>query len=167
MPTRWGSNGCSGTIVTSSMPSSPSTRAAASGCGAASRCATASRPARKSSINYRLEVRDPGGHSSQPRKDNPIYRLSEGLVRLSKFSFPIKLNETTRAFFERAADQEGGQVAAEMRSVAASRSDPEALSIVRLSASPFYNAQLRTTCVATMLDGGHAGNALPQLARIG
>ena len=113
-------------------------------------------------LNYRLEVRDPGGHSSQPRKDNAIYRLAEGLVRLSKFSFPIKLNETTRAFFERAADQEGGQVAAEMRSVAASRSDPEALSIVRLSASPFYNAQLRTTCVATMLEGGHAGNALPQ-----
>jgi acetylornithine deacetylase/succinyl-diaminopimelate desuccinylase-like protein len=116
-------------------------------------------------INYRLEVRDRGGHSSQPRKDNPIYRLSEGLVRLSKFNFPIRLNQTTRAYFERAAGQEGEQLAAEMRSVTSSKSDLEALSIARLSAIPFYNAQLRTTCVATMLEGGHAGNALPQLAR--
>ena len=116
-------------------------------------------------MNFRLEVKDRGGHSSQPRKDNPIYRLSEGLVRLSKFSFPIRLNETTRAFFERAADQESGQMADEMRSVTSSKSDLEALSIVRLSAIPFYNAQLRTTCVATMLEGGHAANALPQVAR--
>jgi acetylornithine deacetylase/succinyl-diaminopimelate desuccinylase-like protein len=116
-------------------------------------------------VNYRLEVKDRGGHSSQPRKDNPIYRLAEGLVRLSKFNFPIRLNETTRAFFGRAAAQEGEQLAAEMRSVASERSDLEALAIVRLSSIPFYNAQLRTTCVATMLDGGHAGNALPQTAR--
>jgi len=116
-------------------------------------------------INYRLEVRDSGGHSSVPRKDNPIYRLSEGLVRLSKFSFPIRLNETTRAYFERASKLEGGPMADEMRAVTSGKSDLEALSIVRLSASPFYNAQLRTTCVATMLDGGHAGNALPQVAR--
>jgi acetylornithine deacetylase/succinyl-diaminopimelate desuccinylase-like protein len=117
-------------------------------------------------ISYRLEAKDRGGHSSVPRKDNPIYRLAEGLVRLSKFNFPIRLNETTRAFFARAASQEGEQLAAEMRSVVASaRSDLEALSIVRMSASPFYNAQLRTTCVATMLEGGHAGNALPQMAR--
>jgi acetylornithine deacetylase/succinyl-diaminopimelate desuccinylase-like protein len=115
-------------------------------------------------INFRLEVQDRGGHSSVPRKDNPIYRLAEGLVRLSKFNFPIKLNETTRAFFSRAADQENEQLAAEMRSVAAVSSDLEALSVVRLSSIPFYNAQLRTTCVATMLEGGHAGNALPQLA---
>ena len=116
-------------------------------------------------INFRLEVRDPGGHSSLPRKDNPIYRLAEGLVRLAKFNFPVKLNETTRAFFDRASEQENGQLAAEMRSVASESADLEALSIVRLSSSPFYNAQLRTTCVATMLEGGHAGNALPQLAR--
>jgi acetylornithine deacetylase/succinyl-diaminopimelate desuccinylase-like protein len=116
-------------------------------------------------VNYRLEVKDRGGHSSQPRKDNAIYRLAEGLVRLSKFNFPIRLNETTRAFFERAAGQESEQLAAEMRSVASERSDLEALSIVRLSSIPFYNAQLRTTCVATMLDGGHAGNALPQTVR--
>jgi acetylornithine deacetylase/succinyl-diaminopimelate desuccinylase-like protein len=115
-------------------------------------------------VSYRLEVRDRGGHSSVPRKDNAIYRLAEGLVRLSKFNFPIRLNETTRAFLERAADQEVEPLAAEMRSVTSARADLEALSIVRLSASPFYNAQLRTTCVATMLEGGHAGNALPQKA---
>ena len=116
-------------------------------------------------INFRLEVRDPGGHSSVPRKDNPIYRLAEGLVRLGKFDFPVKLNETTRAFFNRAAELENEQLAAEMRSVTSVSSDLEALSIVRLTSSPFYNAQLRTTCVATMLEGGHAGNALPQFAR--
>jgi acetylornithine deacetylase/succinyl-diaminopimelate desuccinylase-like protein len=116
-------------------------------------------------INYRLEVTDRGGHSSQPRKDNPIYRLSEGLMRLSKFNFPIKLNETTRGYFERAAALESESMAAEMRSVVSNRTDLESLSIVRLSASPFYNAQLRTTCVATMLEGGHAANALPQSAR--
>src|SRR5262245_44199129 len=115
-------------------------------------------------INFRLEVRDPGGHSSLPRKDNPIYRLAEGLVRLAKFNFPVKLNETTRAFFVRAAEQANEQFATEMRSVTSAGSDIEALSIVRLSSSPFYNAQLRTTCVATMLEGGHAGNALPQFA---
>jgi acetylornithine deacetylase/succinyl-diaminopimelate desuccinylase-like protein len=115
-------------------------------------------------INFRLEVRDSGGHSSLPRKDNPIYRLAEGLVRLAKFNFPVKLNETTRAFFSRAAEQENEQLAAEMRSVTSVSSGLETLSVVRLSSSPFYNAQLRTTCVATLLEAGHAGNALPQLA---
>jgi acetylornithine deacetylase/succinyl-diaminopimelate desuccinylase-like protein len=119
----------------------------------------------KISLSYRLEVTNRGGHSSLPRRDNAIYRLAEGLVRLSKFSFPFKLNETTRAYFERTADLENDQVAADIRSVISSRPDPAALSLTRLSANPVYNAQLRTTCVATMLEGGHAYNALPQLAR--
>jgi acetylornithine deacetylase/succinyl-diaminopimelate desuccinylase-like protein len=75
------------------------------------------------------------------------------------------LNETTRAYFERTAELEGGQVAADIRSVISGRPDPASLSFVRLSANPVYNAQLRTTCVATMLEGGHAYNALPQVAR--
>jgi acetylornithine deacetylase/succinyl-diaminopimelate desuccinylase-like protein len=75
------------------------------------------------------------------------------------------LNETTRAYFERTAELEGEQVAADIRSVISGRSDPASLSFVRLSANPVYNAQLRTTCVATMLEGGHAYNALPQAAR--
>jgi acetylornithine deacetylase/succinyl-diaminopimelate desuccinylase-like protein len=119
----------------------------------------------KISLTYTLEVRNRGGHSSIPTKDNAIYRLAEGLARLSKFSFPFKLNETTRAYFERTADFEGDQTAADIRSVISGRPNPASLSLVRLSANPAYNAQLHTTCVATMLEGGHAYNALPQVAR--
>jgi acetylornithine deacetylase/succinyl-diaminopimelate desuccinylase-like protein len=118
----------------------------------------------KVSLSYRLDVKNRGGHSSVPVKDNAIYHLAEGLVRLSKFSFPLKLNETTRAYFERTAQFEGEQTAADMRSVLSDKPDPAAMSLVRLAANPVYNAQLRTTCVATMLEGGHAVNALPQLA---
>ncbi len=114
-------------------------------------------------VNYRLEVKNPGGHSSLPSKDNAIYRLAEGLARLGRFDFPVKLNETTRAWLEKASKLEDAQVAADMRSAASAQ--PEATAIARLSAKPVYNAQLRTTCVATMLEGGHAMNALPQVAR--
>src|SRR5438874_10607516 len=119
----------------------------------------------KVSLTYQLEVKNRGGHSSLPTKDNAIYHLAEGLVHLSKFTFPFKLNETTHAYFERTAELEGEQVAADIRSVISGRPDPASLSLVRLSANPVYNAQLRTTCVATMLEGGHAYNALPQIAR--
>ena len=114
-------------------------------------------------VNYRLEVTNAGGHSSVPGKDNAIYRLAEGLARLGKFDFPVQLNETTRAWLERASRLEDPQTAADMQSIASARLDPAAVS--RLSAKPVYNAQLRTTCVATMLEGGHAANALPQVAR--
>jgi acetylornithine deacetylase/succinyl-diaminopimelate desuccinylase-like protein len=116
-------------------------------------------------VTYKLEAKDKGGHSSLPTKDNAIYRLAEGLVRLSRFSFPFKLNDTTRTFFLRASEAESSQVAADMRAIASGRPEPEALAITRLSANPFYNAQLRTTCVATQMEGGHAVNALPQTAR--
>jgi acetylornithine deacetylase/succinyl-diaminopimelate desuccinylase-like protein len=119
----------------------------------------------KISIGYEFEVRNKGGHSSLPTKDNAIYRLAGGLVRLSEFNFPVKFNEATRAYFERAAEWEGQQVAADIRSVLSGKPDMASLSITRLSANPVYNAQLRTTCVATMLEGGHAVNALPQTAR--
>jgi acetylornithine deacetylase/succinyl-diaminopimelate desuccinylase-like protein len=119
--------------------------------------------AEKVPINYRLEVKNAGGHSAQPVKDNAIYRLAEGLGRLSKFDFPVQLNETTRLWFERSAAAEASQRAADMKAVASGRADGTA--IARLSASAGYNAQLRTTCVATMLEGGHASNALPQSAR--
>jgi acetylornithine deacetylase/succinyl-diaminopimelate desuccinylase-like protein len=118
----------------------------------------------KVSVNFLLEVKNKGGHSSVPSRDNAIYHLAEGLVRLSKFSFPVNLNETTRAYFERTAQFEGEQTAADMRAMLSDRPDPAAMSFVRLAANPVYNAQLRTTCVATMLEGGHAVNALPQLA---
>jgi acetylornithine deacetylase/succinyl-diaminopimelate desuccinylase-like protein len=116
-------------------------------------------------ISYELEVRNKGGHSSLPSKDNAIYRLAASLVRLSEFNFPIKFNETTRAYFERAAEWEGQQLAGDIRSVLSEKPNPASLSIVRLSSNPVYNAQLRTTCVATMLEAGHAVNALPQMAK--
>jgi acetylornithine deacetylase/succinyl-diaminopimelate desuccinylase-like protein len=114
-------------------------------------------------INFRLEVTNPGGHSSRPRKDNAIYQLADGLVRLSAFEFPASLNETTRMYFERTASQHSGQLADDMRGAAKTPPDPAALA--RLSADALYNSTLRTTCVATRLEGGHATNALPQTAR--
>lgn len=110
---------------------------------------------------YHLETRSPGGHSSVPTPGNAIYRLSEGLVRLSRFEFPLGLNETTRTFFERSAAGETPAIARDMRAVA--RGDTAAAR--RLSAAePYYAALLHTTCVATRLEAGHADNALPQSA---
>ncbi len=117
----------------------------------------------KTYINVALEVRDKGGHSSLPTKENAIYRLAHALGRLEKYEFPVELNDVTRAFFARSAAAEGGQTAADMRAILRTPPDPKA--VARLSAVPAYNATLRTTCVATRLEGGHADNALPQLAR--
>lgn len=114
-------------------------------------------------LSYRLEVTNPGGHSSQPRPDNAINTLAQGLVRLAGHAWPVRLNEVTRAFFERSAALESGPLAEDMRAVAAEPADTAAAR--RLSASPYLNALLRTTCVATMLEAGHAENALPQTAR--
>ncbi len=113
--------------------------------------------------NYSFEVKNSGGHSSLPSKDNAIYHLAEGLARLSKYDFPVVLNETTRSWLERGAPLEDPQIGAAMNSVASGHPDPAA--VARLSAMPAYNAQLRTTCVATMLEAGHAFNALPQRAQ--
>jgi acetylornithine deacetylase/succinyl-diaminopimelate desuccinylase-like protein len=113
-------------------------------------------------MNYRLEVKDPGGHSSLPGRSNAIYRLAEGLARLGRFDFPMQLNDTTRMWLQRASAFEDAQTGADMRSAASARPDPAA--VARLSEQPRFNAQLRTTCTATMLDGGHAMNALPQTA---
>jgi acetylornithine deacetylase/succinyl-diaminopimelate desuccinylase-like protein len=112
--------------------------------------------------SFKLEVTNPGGHSSLPTRDNAIYHLAEGLSRLAKFDFPVHLFDATRAFFERAAKLYGGQLGADMMAVAGNPNDAGA--VARLSSSPVYNALLRTTCVATMLSAGHAENALPQTA---
>ena len=112
--------------------------------------------------SFTLEVHNRGGHSSQPRKDNAIYQLAHALDNLSKFDFPVNLNEGTRVYFERSAKLETGQLAADMNAIIKTPVDPEALK--RMSAFPSYNAMLRTTCVATMISGGHADNALPQTA---
>lgn len=119
--------------------------------------------AEKTYADYRLEVTNPGGHSSVPRRDNAIYRLADALARLGRFEFPVRLNETTRTWFERAAALEDAATAADMRALAAGTAD--AATVARLSAKPPYNSQMRTTCVATMLSAGHAPNALPQTAR--
>ena len=113
--------------------------------------------------SYRLEVTDPGGHSAAPRRDNPIYRLAHGLARLGQFDFPISLNDVTRAYFERVRSTESPEVAAAIAALLAGRTDEAALAPLTQNAT--YNAQLRTTCVATLLDAGHAENALPQTAR--
>ncbi len=117
----------------------------------------------KVTYSFRLTVTSKGGHSSVPSQDNAIYHLAEGLARLSKFAFPVDLNATTRQWFERTAEIETPETAAAIRTVLSANPDPAAID--RLSANPIYNAQLRTTCVATMLDGGHAYNALPQIAQ--
>ena len=113
--------------------------------------------------SFRLEVTDSGGHSSLPTQANAIHRLARGLSRLGEFEFPVQLNAVTRAFFERSAQLQTGEVAADMAAVV--RDPPDAGAARRLSQTPFFNAQLRTTCTPTQLQGGHAENALPQLAR--
>jgi acetylornithine deacetylase/succinyl-diaminopimelate desuccinylase-like protein len=113
--------------------------------------------------DYQLEVTDVGGHSSLARPDNPIYTLADALRRVAAHQFPLNVTETARLFFERSALVETGQVSADMRAVAAL--PPDASAAARLSMQPFYNARLRTTCVATRVDAGHANNALPQAAR--
>ncbi len=115
-------------------------------------------------LDFHLEVTNPGGHSSLPVKDNAIYHLSAGLARLAAFEFPVQLNEVTRGYFERSApiaDDPG--ISADMRAV--SGATPDLAAAGRLSASlPYWNSMMRTTCVATTISGGHALNALPQLA---
>ena len=113
---------------------------------------------------YQLEVTNPGGHSSLPVKDNAITHLAGGLARLGAHDFPFKLSATTRAYFESMSRIETGQTAADMKAIL--REPPDAEAIARLSAaSPLNNSTFRTTCAATMLDAGHATNALPQRAR--
>ncbi len=114
--------------------------------------------------DFHLEVTNPGGHSSLPVKDNAIYHLAAGLSRLAAYEFPVELNEVTRAYFQQSASVETDQkIAADMRAVA--KPTPDLAAAARLSASlPYYNSMMRTTCVATQLLGGHATNALPQMA---
>jgi len=112
--------------------------------------------------SFQLEATDPGGHSSRPRKDNPIYHLAKALDNLAHYDFPVNLNDGTRAFFERSAKLESGQLSADMKGII--QNPPDATAVKNLSDDTYYNALLRTTCVATMLSGGHAENALPQTA---
>lgn len=118
--------------------------------------------AEKVYLSFSLEVRNKGGHSSVPEADNAIYRLSRALDRLGHYRFPVRLNATTRAYFEQAAATQPAATASDMRALARSGDSSAA---TRLSQVPYYNSLMRTTCVATRLFAGHADNALPQLAR--
>ncbi len=118
--------------------------------------------AEKVSTNFQVTSTNRGGHSSVPRDDNAIYQLSQALVNIGKFQFPVMLNEVTRAFFTNTAKIETPAMAAAMRAIVANPNDAKASAVV--SADPRYRSMLRTTCVATMLTGGHARNALPQTA---
>jgi acetylornithine deacetylase/succinyl-diaminopimelate desuccinylase-like protein len=112
--------------------------------------------------DYQLTVLGPGGHSSQPVHNNPIYSLARGLERLAAYEFPFELNTVTRSYYERLAPLETGQRAADMRGLL--RAPPDAAALRRLAADPVEASRTRTTCVATRLAGGHANNALPQRA---
>jgi acetylornithine deacetylase/succinyl-diaminopimelate desuccinylase-like protein len=116
--------------------------------------------------SFRFEVFNPGGHSSVPRPDNAIRQLSAALVKIGPSIFPVHLNDVTRAYFTRLAptlERENPRMARAMRAVVANPADNAAAAIVSEDAR--YNSQLRTTCVPTLLEGGHAGNALPQRAQ--
>ena len=113
--------------------------------------------------DYQLTATNPGGHSSLPVPDNAIYHIADALGRLERSPFPFELNEVTRTYFERRANLETGQIADDMRAIF--RTPPDEAAIARLSRDARYNSTIRTTCVATRLNAGHANNALPQLAQ--
>jgi acetylornithine deacetylase/succinyl-diaminopimelate desuccinylase-like protein len=127
------------------------------------RLLTAIQASEKVYVDFQLESLNPGGHSSVPSSDNAIYHLAGALTHLQNFAFPTEVNEITRNYFEQTAALVSGATAADLR--AAGEQPLDAAAITRLSTIPYYNALLRTTCVATMLSGGHALNALPQTAR--
>src|SRR5450631_2944679 len=112
--------------------------------------------------DYQVLATNRGGHSSRPRPDNPIYQVAHALAALERTPFPFELNSVTREYFKQMALLETGERAADLRAILAMPPDPAA--IERLSKDEHYNSIMRTTCVATMLAGGHAPNALPQRA---
>jgi acetylornithine deacetylase/succinyl-diaminopimelate desuccinylase-like protein len=120
--------------------------------------------AEKGFLSFTLEVHNKGGHSSVPEKENAIYRLSRGLARLGDFDFPVMLDQGTRAYFESVAVSQAPEVAQAVNRML-STNPPDAAAVSTLAKSPDWNAMLRTTCVATMVQAGHAENALPQSAK--
>jgi acetylornithine deacetylase/succinyl-diaminopimelate desuccinylase-like protein len=116
----------------------------------------------KASQHYRIEATNPGGHSSTPVRDNAIYQLADALVKVRELEFPLRFNPTTRAYFARAGAARGDALGAAMIALAKDPNDKAAEAVVDRDRS--YHSMLRTTCVATLIDGGHAPNALPQRA---
>jgi acetylornithine deacetylase/succinyl-diaminopimelate desuccinylase-like protein len=118
--------------------------------------------AEKVSANFTISTANRGGHSSVPRDDNAIYELAQALTHIGAYQFPVMLNEVTRAYFSKTAAIETPETGAAMRAIVANPNDAAASATI--SKDPRYRSMLRTTCVATMLSGGHARNALPQTA---
>jgi acetylornithine deacetylase/succinyl-diaminopimelate desuccinylase-like protein len=116
----------------------------------------------KATQNYRLETVNAGGHSSIPIRDNAIYELSDALLKVRNYEFPVKFSDTTRVFFAKAGAARGDQLGQAMVALSQNPNDTAAEAIVSRDRS--YHSMLRTTCVATLLEGGHANNALPQRA---
>ncbi len=113
--------------------------------------------------DFEVDATNPGGHSSLPVPDNAIYHVTDALSRLERAPFPVELNPITRTYFERRAALESGQIASDMKAIL--RTPPDQEAIARLSRDPRFNSLLRTTCIATRLNAGHANNALPQQAQ--
>jgi acetylornithine deacetylase/succinyl-diaminopimelate desuccinylase-like protein len=118
--------------------------------------------AEKKFQSFTFRATNPGGHSSLPVRKNAIYDLSGALLAVQDHQFPVMMHEVTEAFFSGSAELVGGEMGEAMRRIVSNPADAEAAEVLAQEAG--YNARLRTTCVATLLDGGHAGNALPQLA---
>ena len=118
--------------------------------------------AEKSPVSFTFEVTNPGGHSSRPVPDNAIYHLVRAVDRVSHYEFPVQLNDANRAYFSKMAPVTGGETGKAMSDIVANPKDAAADAL--LSRDPGYHTMLRTTCVATMLQAGHAENALPQRA---
>ena len=119
--------------------------------------------AEKLYADFELKATNPGGHSSLPVPDNAIYHVADALGRIERNVFPFELNAVTRAYFDSLAKVESAQNAADIRGMLAQ--PPDLAAIARLQHVPQFNALVRTTCVATRVDAGHANNALPQSAR--
>jgi acetylornithine deacetylase/succinyl-diaminopimelate desuccinylase-like protein len=116
----------------------------------------------KASVSYRIEATNPGGHSSAPIRDNAIYELADALAKVRDLEFPLQMTDTTREYFKRAGKARGDAMGEAMIALANNPSDAKAETTVNTDKQ--YHSMLRTTCVATLLDGGHAENALPQRA---
>jgi len=117
----------------------------------------------KGNFYLTLEVKNPGGHSSQPTKNNAIYRLADGLVRMQAFDFPVQFSDVTKSYFATMSSLEAGQLKEDMKAVA--QSNPDTAIINRLATFPYYNALMRSTCITTVVDAGNSVNALPQSAK--
>ena len=119
--------------------------------------------AEKQNVSFIFEATNPGGHSSRPEPDNAIYHVIRAVDRVSRYDFPVMLNDANRGYFSKMAKVVGGETGAAMTAIVANPNDAKADAI--LARDPGYHAMLRTTCVATMMEAGHAANALPQRAR--